>query len=265
MCDNNCIEFKEREKVFNILKELSCLKSIIDDIEKTYMKKAYIGNITTLISDSNEFIYYGGPKKYKVVNTSRIDILDNKDNLQTEETYSAHYNYWLKCKQENEKMPESIKAHCLCFHCIKNLCFIKHIKTGKIYTIGIECINKFTNNRRTCDICNNPHRNSKDNHCKDCRIKIKDELKLKEEKEKIEIENQRRRDLEIYYQKKRDKEQEYYFREGNICKFGKYKGEEFNIVFKDKSYIKWALKNFDIDNKNNLYYLLKLYKEWRTN
>lgn len=245
MCDNNCQN--EKNKILNILEKFECLNDIIDEIREDYNNKQFIGKITTLIANSNEFIYYGGPPKYKIESKSRID---NLNNFRKEMDYSSHYNYWLKCKKEHEEMPNEINTHCLCFNCIKNLCFIKNIKTEKLYTIGIECINKFINNRRTCSICSKSHRNSKDNYCKDCRFDIK---KLEEEKKK---EKERKKQEEIYNQIK-----EFNFRKDNICKFGKYKGEEFSIVFNDKSYIKWALKNLDMNDKNNLYYLIKLYYE----
>lgn len=255
MCDISCIN--ERNEIYNILQEFTCLNDIIDEIKEDYNNKEFIGKITTLIAKSNEFIYYGGPPKYQQINEKIIvdgnyTVLNNFK--KPEIIPNPHYNAWLNCKKENEKMPELIKSHCLCFHHIKNLCFIKNIKTEKIYTIGIECINKFTNNRRTCGICNNPHRNSKDNHCKDCRIKIKEELKLKKEEEnkkKYDEKQKRQNEMANFI----------YFKSYNICKFGKYNGEEFEIVFKDKSYIRWVLKNLDMDNKNNLYYLIKLYKE----
>lgn len=250
MCDTNCNYKDERDRVFELLQEFDCLKDIIDKIKIDYKNKAFIGKITSLIADSNEFIYYGGPPKYKQKNEKTLvngcyDILNNFKKPELE--YSSHYNYWLKCRKENEEMPESIKSHCLCFHCIKNLCFIKSKITEKIYTIGIECINKFTISRRTCSKCSKPHRNSKDNYCNDCREDIKEIDKILERKKQEEIYNTRK---------------EYKFNEDYICKFGKYKGEGFDIVFEDKKYIKWALSIFDINKKDNIYFLIKLYQDY---
>lgn len=220
MCNDKCNNQYEREQIFEILTEFDCLKNLIDKIQLNYKTKSFIGKITTLIAKSNEFIYYGGPPKYIQLNEKKIingnfDVLNNFKEPKLSPN-NSHYNYWLKCKKPHEIMPSLIKSHCLCFHCIKNLCFIKNKKTNKLYTIGIECINKFINTRRTCETCFKPHKNSKDNYCKECRILIKDKLKL-----------------------------------GNtIIKFGKHYGKSIEfLINNDLGYVLWIIKQ----DKNKMF------------
>lgn len=263
MCDSECLKKDERVKILEILETFDFLKDIIDEIRETYTKKAYIGKITNFIADSNEFIYYGGPPKYRQINTSKSgdNILYNFSS--PERVYSSHYNYWLKCKLIGEEMPNMIKAHCLCFHCIKALCFIKNIKTGKIYTIGIECIKKFTNNNRQCEKCYAKHRNSKDNFCKKCRVEKAKLLKLKENLKKEILENvnmrveiKRKKEYIIENNKRLEKLKEFEKEENKRLKqlkkerlenklvnFGKYAEKTIKYLFdNDKKYVMWCYK-----------------------
>ena len=247
MCDDTCLLQNERIEIFNILKEFKCLTSIIDDIEKNYTKKYYIGKITTLIAESGDFIYYGGPKLIEIKNENRENPL-NSGFIESEK-YSRHYNFLKKIKKNDDILPTNMQKHCLCFHCIDNLCYIKNIHTNKIYTIGESCIHKFET-KRLCEICNNSHNNRKDNYCNDCRIIIKKENKEEEKSKQINLHNKR-------------KENE--FNRNFICKFGKYTNCYYNEVFDDKNYIQWAYSELDMNKKNNMYFLIKLYQEWITN
>jgi hypothetical protein len=75
---------------------------------------------------------------------------------------------------------------CLCGAWIKKNRFITKDRLI-FHVIGSCCITHFIPEERrgrTCNICFKPHRNRKDNNCKECRIKIKIENKIKAENDK---------------------------------------------------------------------------------
>lgn len=238
----------DQKFVCDQLKEFDSLKDMIEEIEtKMFYNSGFSGRITTKLANSKEFIKYGGREKFKYSNSLDADDTIIKTHIPTTEN-----NYWRICKKDNDIMPKHMGI-CLCFHDIKYNCFIKNIKTNKIYVVGRCCIKKFVHKEmagRRCDICLGPHRNSKNNICFDCRDVIKEKERLESyEKERLER-------LERY-----EKEKECVFREDNICKFGKHKSKSYDVIFKDKGYIRWAYKQLNMEKKDNIYYLMKLYKE----
>ena len=60
MCE--CYYSKERDEIFEILKDFKCLDKIRDKIKDLYNKVSHIPEITTKISNTKEFIYYGDIK-----------------------------------------------------------------------------------------------------------------------------------------------------------------------------------------------------------
>jgi len=262
MCNHDCDNNEQRYEIFEILKDFKCLDKIRNKIKEKYNAKSHFKEITSLISKEKEMIYYGGPQS-----------CINEDALNKEYIHNKHSKYWLNIKDDNEVEPFNY-THCLCFHCIKNLCYIKNIKTKKIYVVGNECVNKFVDKDmqgRRCNICKTSHKNIKDNYCNECRKNIKDELKKEKEEKKRA---QEKEISERYYQeylKKKEIENENEFRKGGICKFGKkHKGTLYVDIFNnDKGYIKWALDTYKTQQnelgyikKDNIYYLLKLYQEF---
>lgn len=265
----------DEETVLKNLESFECLKEVMDDIKNDTFKKKHL--ITTIISESKEFISIGGAQ------------IVNKEN---EEKYCRHHNHLKLIKKENPQIEiPQLTSRCLCFHHITHNRYIKNINTGKIYVVGSCCINKFINEElqgRRCSQCNNRHRHSKDNLCKDCRDVIKKEKKKAIEAEKLKraiqkkIEDEERweyirAEQERVYQedlKNREIEKENEFRRDGICKFGKYKDTPYIDIFNnDKKYItNWALNTYKKNlnelgyiKKDNIYYLLKLYKEFINN
>jgi len=77
-----------------------------------------------------------------------------------------HLNYYNLCCV-GEEQPEH-EDRCICGHLIKENCYITD--GNYILTIGNCCIKRFLpNSTRTCERCNKPHRNRKDNLCIGCR------------------------------------------------------------------------------------------------
>ncbi len=294
MCNNNCDNNEQREDILEILKDFKCLDKIREEIERDYNIKSHFKQITNLISKDKEMIYYGGPMSCVDEDAKNKEYISNR-----------HYKYWINNKEEEEEEPFNY-THCLCFHCIKNLCYIKNIRTKKIYVVGNECINKFvdpTMQGRLCKRCKEKHKNHKDNYCNKCRIIIKEEIKqAKEEQERLyKIERNKKIEEEIKIRKEKENKEHLYkiekikeeqekvyqeylknkeiekeeeFKKDGICKFGtKYKGSLYIDIFNnDTGYIKWIYNTFKKNKeelgyikKDNLYYFLKLYNEFKKN
>jgi len=96
----------------------------------------------------------------------------------------SHFRYWTIAKKKNEQRPPH-KNYCICDHYIQENCYVvdkrdRDREQRKIVVIGNCCIKRFLprdSQGRTCEICEKPHRNRKDNLCKDCRKKKEDEKK----------------------------------------------------------------------------------------
>ena len=61
---------------------------------------------------------------------------------------------------------------CICGVKIVKNCYISKSLDSELYIIGSCCIENFMlpeNRKRTCEVCDTPHRNRKDNRCHDCR------------------------------------------------------------------------------------------------
>jgi len=85
-----------------------------------------------------------------------------------------HKNYFKQCFPGFD-FPD-LKDECVCGHAIKENCYITNdLLDGELLILGNCCIKKFLpkdNAGRTCEICKKPHKNRKDNRCKQCRIKF---------------------------------------------------------------------------------------------
>lgn len=83
-----------------------------------------------------------------------------------------HLNYF-KISCPNDKLPEHVDE-CVCEHHISENCYITD---GELLLIlGNCCIKKFVpKSTRTCEMCDQPHKNRIVNRCNDCRIGICDE------------------------------------------------------------------------------------------
>ena len=87
-----------------------------------------------------------------------------------------HYNYFkLSCPNDDE--PEHTNE-CVCKHYIEENCYITNGE--EILVLGNCCIKKFLpKSGRTCELCDEPHKNRIVNRCNDCRFGICDKCNKK--------------------------------------------------------------------------------------
>lgn len=107
-----------------------------------------------------------GLKKY---NLTLDEIKNSGWNYCGGDVHSCHTNYW-KLRFNDMKFPPH-EAHCVCGHFIRENCYITNNNTNFVI-IGNCCIKKFLpkdKQRRTCSICQKPHRNRVVNKCNSCR------------------------------------------------------------------------------------------------
>ena len=87
--------------------------------------------------------------------------------------YGCHENYFrLLCKTHKYIRPEK-KYSCVCEQSIVNNCYITN-DNNTLIVMGSCCIKRFLPEKsagRTCEKCNNPHKNRIINLCNDCRTK----------------------------------------------------------------------------------------------
>lgn len=85
--------------------------------------------------------------------------------------YNPHYNYFRLCCP-NDDLPD-YEDRCACGHKIVENCYITDGE--QILVLGNCCIKRFIPKcGRTCEICEQPHKNRKVNRCNECRIGICD-------------------------------------------------------------------------------------------
>lgn len=93
----------------------------------------------------------------------------------------SHYNYfklYFKDKEKDISKNISHKDYCICGTGIIENCYITD--NIQILVLGNCCIKKFIyKSSRTCEICDEPHKNRKVNRCNDCRIGICDDCNSK--------------------------------------------------------------------------------------
>lgn len=110
-----------------------------------------------------------------------VDGLKNKHNLTMEEftqnykyaggNFGSHYNYYNKYM--NFEMPMT-EFECVCGHKIERNCYMYNKDNDHCVVVGCECINRFIPKEirsRTCEICDEPHRNRITNRCNKCKVK----------------------------------------------------------------------------------------------
>ena len=86
-----------------------------------------------------------------------------------------HLNYF-KTSCKGDDLPEQVNE-CVCGHAISENCYITDGE--QILVLGNCCIIKFCpKSSRTCEKCEAPHKNSKDNRCNKCRRGIPIKKKL---------------------------------------------------------------------------------------
>ena len=78
----------------------------------------------------------------------------------------CHLNYFKMCCAEDD-LPDLVNE-CVCGHHIEENCYITDGE--QILVLGNCCIKKFiTKSSRTCEKCEEPHKNRIVNRCNDCR------------------------------------------------------------------------------------------------
>ena len=81
-----------------------------------------------------------------------------------------HRNYFKLIYGKDAEYPTH-STRCVCGHFIEENCYITNGE--EILILGNVCIKKFLNSDkagRTCEKCDAPHQNSKDNFCNKCRV-----------------------------------------------------------------------------------------------
>jgi hypothetical protein len=88
---------------------------------------------------------------------------------------SSHKNYFnLINKKETTIIQPPHANRCICGHHIEENCYIASPDGKIVLVVGNSCIKRFmTHSGRTCEICNEPHKNRKINQCNKCRPTIK--------------------------------------------------------------------------------------------
>jgi hypothetical protein len=80
---------------------------------------------------------------------------------------SGHHSSYLATQRITVDRIPPKKDRCLCGHPISENCYIKHIPTQRLIVVGNCCIKRYLDKSgRTCEKCNKPHRNIKNNLCK---------------------------------------------------------------------------------------------------
>lgn len=128
------------------------------------------------------FKYTGGDgRRYGTHNDHVKDMKANR-----------HLNYWNMTRNYEIHPPH--KEYCICKTPIMENCYaVDKRDKEKLVCLGNCCIERFLGDsaKRTCERCDEPHRNRKDNFCKECRKQNKEDEKLKS----IEDEKKRMEDL----------------------------------------------------------------------
>ena len=84
-----------------------------------------------------------------------------------------HWRYWkLMCP---EKEQPNYKDRCVCSHATQENCYICYKDQTFFLVIGNFCIKRFmTHSGRTCELCNESHKNRTVNRWNDCKNRCKD-------------------------------------------------------------------------------------------
>ena len=120
--------------------------------------------------------------------------------------HSPHYNYWVMLFGYGV-WPYKEKF-CVCGVRIVENCFVVDKTKTNFVHMGNCCIKRFmpeNKSGRTCEICEEPHKNRKDNLCHDCRETHK---RCGTCKEYFEFDNKKHEYCDECYEKKREKERE---------------------------------------------------------
>jgi hypothetical protein len=109
----------------------------------------YYKNLQNALGDLNKWRYAGGNRN------------------------GRHNNYFEMMFKNKPIARPPIKNKCLCGHRIEEQCYIYNKEENKLDVLGNCCIKKFIEkSSRTCEECDQPHKNRKSNKCNDCRYRF---------------------------------------------------------------------------------------------
>lgn len=107
------------------------------------------------------------------------ELSNNPDNPLEEWRYAGgdtgEHEEYFKTLFGNKQAPPH-ESYCICEHYIEENCYLQNKISGELIVVGNYCIKKHMPKNqagRTCSDCEQPHKNRKDNFCKDCREKRK--------------------------------------------------------------------------------------------
>lgn len=132
----------------------------------------------------------------------------------TPNEHQMHHARYFDKMFPNKSYPEK-EDYCVCGHNIKHNCYITNRNKEYVIPLGNCCIKNFMPDgmgHRTCENCEAPHKNRKDNLCKNCRIEFEEQKRkeaFEEYKRKEAFEEQKRKEAyEEYKRKKAIEEQQ---------------------------------------------------------
>ena len=97
---------------------------------------------------------------------------------------NQHLNYF---NLLNLQKPEK-QDNCLCDHSITENCYIYNKSTNELKVLGNCCIKKFLKkSSRTCEKCDQPHRNRIINQCNKCRYQFCNKCNIEKYDEKYDL------------------------------------------------------------------------------
>lgn len=224
-------------------------------------------------------------KRQETFKQKFYDGLEHEGGDRNENKYTKLYKPDIR-KIDKTLLDELSDGKCCCGHSISDKKYVQHIGTNKIVEIGNCCIKRF-GVERICEDCGQEHRNMKNNVCSPCR-KAR-EQKAEEDKKKrqkaaleaqikaaIQLKNEPLEQYEPDDNQYRKQIIDTKAKQGpitmvndikfkitpqafgnTILKFGKYKGETWEYVFKNNlQYAEWyaSQPNCPIKDKLIEYY-----------
>ena len=81
--------------------------------------------------------------------------------------HKSYFNILSEVKLPNKEIPEA-EDSCKCGHRIQENCFILHDSLKTLHVVGNCCVRFFEKSYRTCEICDERHKNTKIDRCQSC-------------------------------------------------------------------------------------------------
>lgn len=137
------------------------------------------------LDDIKDYVYVGGDGICKDRYGANGEIIENKDGKRKA---VRDLEYFYVNFPTKEPLPH--RDYCICDTGFSRNVYVANQEReyDSILVIGCCCVKKFmkTGMSKTCSRCSKPHMNRKDNHCKSCRVIMKQEEERKRKNVKIE-------------------------------------------------------------------------------